>query len=217
VKRFNLIFGLLFAGPGFLVLIAGLGMGYVKNRDLENRIRVEGIVIGSYANSVIEYPHPQTGERLTVTTSVSTSPPIYEVGEKVFVHVNPENPQDALIEGFMEQWFVPILIILFSLLFLGIGLVSLYFYWRAKAKENLKQTGIPVTGKVISVEEIRNLKINDENPWRIFVVVRNPLNGTELSIKSAPILDKPKLKPEDKITVYFDPQNPKNYYIDEAA
>lgn len=45
-----------------------------------------------------------SGEIIEFAPSSSSSPPSYEVGETVNVFFDPENPQDARLDGFFSLW-----------------------------------------------------------------------------------------------------------------
>ena len=61
------------------------------------------------------------GKAYTHVSTTSSSSKDYEIGEKIDVLVNPDDPQDVLINSFMGKWFLPLLLGIMGALFTGIG------------------------------------------------------------------------------------------------
>lgn len=64
---------------------------------------------------------------ITVQDSLSSSPPMFQVGQTIDVLYDPENPQDARIKKWMSLYFVSLLLGGMGLVFGGIGVVLLIF------------------------------------------------------------------------------------------
>ena len=103
-----------FVGPPLFVLLSGLvlfgvgaGFTYQHNRIRQNGLMVEGQVIhlekrcnddGCTYRPVVEF-NAQNGQNFTYTSSSSTNPPAYDVGEAVTIYYIQENPHEARIKG----------------------------------------------------------------------------------------------------------------------
>ena len=75
--------------------------------------------------SIYEYDY--RGKRYTYTSNTSSSSPSGEIGEKVEVLVDPDNPEDITVNTFWERWFIILFLTLFGGIFAGVG----YFVRRA--------------------------------------------------------------------------------------
>ncbi|HYF64725.1 MAG TPA: DUF3592 domain-containing protein [Herpetosiphonaceae bacterium] len=100
-----------------VLLVLAAVFAYPSVRLLREADRASGNVVslassGSSSSrtrrAVVEYA---VGDDIyTVTSSVSSSPPAFAVGEKVTVLYDPADPADGTIESFLELWFVPMLL-----------------------------------------------------------------------------------------------------------
>lgn len=57
------------------------------------------------------------GKTYSVFTRVKSNPPRFQVGDRVSVYYNAENPEDALIGGFLELWLGTLALGFFVLIF----------------------------------------------------------------------------------------------------
>lgn len=103
-----------FLGPPFFVLLSGLvlfgvgaGLTYQYYRIRQIGLMTEGQVIqldercdddGCTYRPVVEF-NDQDGQNFTYTSSSSTNPPAYDVGEIVTIYYMQENPHEARIKG----------------------------------------------------------------------------------------------------------------------
>ena len=83
----------------------------------------------------------QTGNTHKITSSVSSSPPVGEVGDSIDLLYAPEDPENVEIDSFSSLWLLPtafgIMGILEASLFLGIALILTYMI---RKKDNANQT-----------------------------------------------------------------------------
>ncbi len=120
---------LIFNGVGIIFLgLAGWIYQRKRNFILESE-RAEGVVIemvgsgsGSGTAPIVEYD--VIGQKFTYRSTLYSSPPSYRVGESVEVFYKAANPEDAVLKGFMEQWFVVLLLGIIGGIFLLVGFVS---------------------------------------------------------------------------------------------
>ncbi|MCD6356883.1 MAG: DUF3592 domain-containing protein [Anaerolineaceae bacterium] len=103
-----------FLGPPLFVLLSGLvlfgvgaGLTYQHYRIRQNGLMTEGQVIqldercgddGCTYRPVVEF-NTQDRQNFTYTSSSSTNPPAYYVGETVTIYYMQENPHEACIKG----------------------------------------------------------------------------------------------------------------------
>lgn len=126
---------------GALLLVAGviiMAFGFDNLIRSANRhhswLHAEGTVVrlkgrtssgrhGSTWAPVFQFTTPNDGKLHTVTGRVASSPPAYSVGEKVRVLYSAEAPQDAIINSFFQLYFTPIFLIIFGIIWAGIGVL----------------------------------------------------------------------------------------------
>lgn len=103
-----------FLGPPLFVLLSGLvlfgvgaGLTYQYYRIRQNGLMTEGQVIqldercdddGCTYRPVVEF-NVQDGQNFIHTSSSSTNPPAYDIGEIVTIYYMQENPHEARIKG----------------------------------------------------------------------------------------------------------------------
>ena len=59
--------------------------------------------------------------------SVSSSVPVYSVGQRITVLYPPNHPEQGRIDTFLEQWFVPLLVGFIGIVFGLIGVLGVLF------------------------------------------------------------------------------------------
>ena len=67
-----------------------------------------------------------SGKQHTIHSSLSTNPPRYEIDEKVSVLYDPQNPQKARIDSFLNLYFVPLVMGIIGAINLLIGLLLVF-------------------------------------------------------------------------------------------
>lgn len=132
---------------GVLVLGGGIFSFFRQQAKIVRFLRVEGIVtrlIGVRAGQ--EYVVARTEEGVKIEPKslyrpqirfrtesgrtidfvgrVASRPPRYKVGEWVSIFYNPHNPTEAHLNGFMEIWFVTLMLVFFVLFMIGMGLLG---------------------------------------------------------------------------------------------
>lgn len=127
--------GRIFMTVGLLMI--GVAAYFVySNRQFEQRARpVQGTVVDfqSYVSTndnssttmykpVFEYVF--NGKTYTYVSTTSSSSPEFEVGEKVNILVNPQNPEDVLVDSFLEKWLISLILGIMGTFFTGMGYVA---------------------------------------------------------------------------------------------
>jgi len=103
----QIITPLIFILFGLLFFIIGSGLT-IRQRSLEQQgIEAQGVVVdlqenydsdGSTYKPVVQFK-TQGGKNVEFTSSYSSSPPAYDIGESVTVVYPPETPSEAIIKG----------------------------------------------------------------------------------------------------------------------
>ena len=68
------------------------------------------------------------GTKYKITSSISSSPPIAEVGEEIEVLYLPNSPKDAIIDYWFSKWGLPIVLIIVTISQILAGIFIKWFY-----------------------------------------------------------------------------------------
>lgn len=213
-----LAFGLIFAAIGL--------WAWAGDRALaETGTRARGTVIdltlrrdsdsGSTYRPVVEF-HDARGTRHEFVGSVGSSPPAYSRGETVSVIYDPAAPDRAMIDGFMDRYFLPLMFGGMGGVFAAFGGGLLFFLVRRRrVVARLKDAGVPISAKFVECYRDTSTRVNGRNPWRVVGQAAHPATGKLQSFKSDPIwVDlSERLRGRD-IRVLIDPARPKQYFVD---
>jgi Protein of unknown function (DUF3592) len=125
--------GVIFMSLGGIMLSAVVYI-VISNYQFEQRaIPVKGKVIGydSYVSSNDEggstmmytptFQYEFKGKTYTHVSGTSSSSQTYEIDDAVDVLVDPQDPEEILINSFWEQWFLPVLLGFMGVMFAGMG------------------------------------------------------------------------------------------------
>lgn len=112
---------------------------YLNNNFAHKAIQVKGIVTelvpqdsgSSGMAPVVEYTF--NGENKLYRSQVFSQPPAYQPGEEVTLLINPDNPDDVVIDNFSERYFTTFIFGLFTI-FPLFAAVSLHFFIRKLSK-----------------------------------------------------------------------------------
>jgi hypothetical protein len=89
----------------------------------------ENMFKGETLAPVIEF---KTHDGITVTITGSASkPPRYKVGERVKLLYTPASPEKAIIDSFLDKWFLAVFFITFSSITVGVGGLLLFLHTRS--------------------------------------------------------------------------------------
>jgi hypothetical protein len=208
-----------------LAFFIGAWFSYKSTTDFLDRAEdAEGEVIemirsrsdDSYTyKPVVEFTTP-SGVQIEFTSSTSSNPPSYDVGEIVDVLYDPEDPNNARIDGAFSLWFLPVFLSIFGLIFAGIGtgLLAVGIMFNRK-RQYLATHGEPIQARYKGVEKNTSLKVNGRNPYNLIGEWQNPSTGEIHIFKSENLW----YDPEDyvdveTVTVLIAPGNPRKYLMD---
>ncbi|UII34008.1 DUF3592 domain-containing protein [Fulvivirga ulvae] len=125
VAILTIVFGLV----GVIMLGVAIHL-YTSNRSFVREAeQTVAIVVSNPSQPVFEYEI--NGQIYTYYSNVESDPPSYSMGEEVPIYVNPSNPNDVLINTFMDRWFLISLLGGMGVIFLG---VSMLVFFAARAR-----------------------------------------------------------------------------------
>lgn len=128
------IVGGVFLGVGLILLIVCYFLWNNQATFSETAISVNGVVIqleerssrnsdtGSWSYTyapVVRYD--VNGKEYVYHSTSSSNPPSYAVDEEVTLLVDPKNPNDVVIDDFMDRWFAPVLLGAMGAIFSTVG------------------------------------------------------------------------------------------------
>lgn len=222
---------------GFVALLIGLGMlwgtwalsqstlkfkaealateGTVVDFDVE-RTTEDGKSKTMYS-PIVEYTI-EDGQTLTFTGSSSSSSPSYDRGEKVKVLYSKVTPERARLDGFMDNWFGPLILGFFGVIvtlvgwFLFVGGIR-----NRKVRGWLQANGTRVQSKFHAVEQNTGLEVNGKSPWRVCSQWQDPATQNVHLFYSDNIwYDPTEFCKRDTIDAVVNPADPKQYFLDTS-
>lgn len=209
---------------GLVFLIAGIGMAIfvgtyvVDGHDkILNGERAEAVVLQARdgAKPILEF-RTGRGERIRIEGKISSSPSPYRVGERIGVFYDPAEPSDAVIDSFIERWFLPLLFGGFGVVFILVGGTMFTLARRSGRRQaRLQREGQRFEGRVAAFEVNQFTKINGRRPWHVLVDWTDA-QGRSRRERSEMLREDPakRFKIGDTVAVLADPANPKHFWID---
>ncbi len=211
---------------GWLLLVVGLGLlggaAYVARGTaafLRSAERVEGAVVALVGSDTyaprVEYRLP-SGETRTFTGRIRSSPPAYDVGERVTLSYDPRQPGEVRLHGTFSLWGFPIILGGLGLLFGGVGGGMLAARAAGRRREAaLRLHGRRVQARFQAVERNASVTVNGVQPWRIVCQWQDPRTGLLHVFRSRNLwFDPTSYVRAQELTVFVDPRNPRRYVVD---
>ncbi|WP_348704010.1 DUF3592 domain-containing protein [uncultured Neptuniibacter sp.] len=206
---------------GLIVLIIATIVFFKQQQFISMAITTEGQVVellrtrsGTYFPVVLFTA--ENGQVIEISSTSSSNPPAYEVGERVEVYYASYNPQGAKISGFFSLWGISAVLGGIGLVFNIVGAVILVMMSdKTKLLAKLKVSGIGVQATIESVHLNQSLQLNGKNPFQVHAKWIDPDSGKEHLFKSINMWFDPSEQLIDSyITVFIEPNNPKRYAMD---
>jgi hypothetical protein len=137
-------------------------------------------------------------------------------GEQVDVIYQPWSPDEAVIDGFFDRFFLPLLFIGLGTLFAAIGGGLLFFLFRRRRiVAQLRSTGVPIQAKFVDCYLDRSIKVNGRSPWRVRCQATHPATGNLETFRSDAVWADPTGHVVGRaLRVFVDPARPKRHFVD---
>jgi hypothetical protein len=218
----------LFAWIGWALLAGAFFLALRADEARREWISVEGEIVDFSGDDtdapVVEYKTPE-GETRRKTGDISSNPRAGEIGDRVRVLINPDDPEAVRLGTPLELWFLPGLLGAIGGVFVFVGTLSgaaagagrLPGQLSARRLQQLRETGERVMARVTAVVPV-GVGAAPRYPahWRLQAQAVNPRTGAPVQFLSQPIgVDPaPHINVGDEIGVYVDRDNPKIYAFD---
>ena len=195
-------------------LTTGEVIGYETSRGSKG-----GTLYAPRVRYRVPLPEGGAGQSYEIVGSVSSSSRGYDQGAKVDVIYLPDEPAQGRIKSFMEQWFAPLMVSVFALVFNGIWLgFAIYEIRKRRMHAWLEQHGMPVQAKLNGVRRNTSLKVNGRSPWVLEAQWQHPITQTVHSFTSENLWFDPSeyLQELKQVDVRVDADDPRRHRIDIA-
>jgi hypothetical protein len=218
----------LLAWIGWALLAVAFFLALRADAARREWIRVEGEIVdfteGETRAPIVDYQTPD-GETRQITGDVSTNPRAGEIGDRVPVLINPDDPETVRLGTLTELWFIPGFLGSIGAIFLLIGTLSgggvaagrLPGQLSARRLQTLRETGERVMARVTAIIPVgAGASSRVAAHWRLQAQAINPRSGAPTMFVSQPISvdPSPHVKVGDEIGVFVDRDNPKIYAFD---
>jgi len=206
----------------FLFLLIGLGLlagAYFVYRNTSEFVdtarRAQGTVVALRGGAPEVQFRTEQGREVQFTSSVSSKPPSYRVGETVEVLYHKDQPENAEINGIMTLWFGTMILGGLGTVFSLIGAALLFVSGRKAGDPRLKLNGQAIATDFQGVERDTGYSVNGRYPYLVVTQWKNPSTG-EIHVFHSDYLwyDPTAHLKTDKITVYTERGNPGKYFMD---
>lgn len=170
---------------------------------------------GSVYRPVVEFRDAR-GTRHGFVGKIGSNPPAYSPGETVTVIYDPAVPGRAMVDGFMERRFLPLVFGGIGGLCAAIGGGMLFLVARRRRMvAQLRKTGVPIAARFVECYRDTGTKVNGRSPWRVVGQATHPATGKLQSFTSEPIrVDLSERLGGRDIRVLIDPVRPDRYFVD---
>ncbi len=209
------LLGKVFGSIGLAMALVAIGLAAREMLSTNGMLPTTGEVVAfQNRKPVVRFPVSAT-RSITVVGGTGSTPPAYDIGQQLRVFYEPANPQNAVIDTYLERWFVTTLFAGFAVLFGTIGAGMLIFVTlRDRRIAWLRRNGMKVTGRIVDVVYNRYVQLDRKPTWQI--VADWSANGMSGRVLSFHLMQDPKPFMGDRsaVDIWVDPKKPKNAWMD---
>ena len=206
----------LFPGIGALLLVIAIGIQIARISAEKQMTLTEGSIVDLEDGCPTVSFMTLDGTLGEYHSSTCSTPPSFDIGERVALYYDPQSPERAHIDNFGQNWLGSLIVGGIGSVFLAIGLLFVLppLFAKRRAAE-LLVSGTTVKAEVVDVELNGSLSVNGRNPYRIVAQWLNPQTNKLYVFRSANLwFDPGPYVSESLVTVMIDPANPKRYSMD---
>lgn len=209
----------------YLFLLIGMGLLAVAGVVYFNTSKfvagartAQGTVVALKSGAPEVRFRAQDGREIQFTSSVSSKPPAYSIGETVEVLYRPGLPEEAEVNAFMSLWLGVIILggLGSGFSFVGAAIV-LGLGSRKAADPALRLSGMSIQTDFQGVERDTSYGAGGGHPFLVVTQWKNPATGEIHLFHSDPVWYDPTAHIKaGKITVYIERGNPDKYFMDTS-
>jgi hypothetical protein len=217
------IIEIVFSIIGAACALAAIGTFGSQMKFVKTAYRMNGVVVDNVASRnsdndgntyapVVEYPGTD-GAPQRFTAGVSSSPPSFELGERVAVLVSKDGTKRS-IDSFGQLWFLPLFMGIFAVVFGGIGGgMMAYRIRKTNFARFVKEMGLMIESGDFRVEVNGSLTVNGRHPY--YLECKALIDGAQRKFKSGSIWEDPSDRIEGrKIRIFYLANQPGKYHVD---
>jgi hypothetical protein len=229
------ILGGVFGLVGVVLLCVAVVLAVTTRNFLASAARAEGTVIDLRRHTsldssgdrmrertvwspVVEFTTAD-GRRLSFEDHGGSNPPAYEVGDRVQVAYDRDDPSHALLAtptAYLASWIVGGV----GLVFTAFGALLFVVWWRtARRRSWLRRHGQAVWVEDTRVDRKVNVRINGRHPFVVRATWQDPRTGQTHTATSEYLRQDPgpRLAAQPRVRVLFDPDHPGRSLVDLDA
>lgn len=100
------IFGFIFGFVGLLLLGVGILLYAINAEIVKDENKTEGIVTALSGSGTVAptFSYTWKGQSYEYVSTLASSPPAFDLHERVALYVNPEKPEEIVVDTFSERW-----------------------------------------------------------------------------------------------------------------
>lgn len=207
-----------FPGIGAVLLACAIAVQAVRIDNQSQMRAASGSVIDLTRGCPAVRFTTDGGEPVIFQGGVCSNPPAFGLGDPVAVLYDPQEPGRASIDGFLENWFVSLVLGAIGSVFL---LISSFFVipplLARRRASHLSRNGQAVLAQLVEVRRNEMLSVNGMHPWRIAAQWVNPATGKLHRFNSANLwFDPSPYIVGEQVQVFIDPKQPRRYSMDTS-
>lgn len=207
-----------FPGIGAVLVACAIAVQVVRINEQAQMLAATGDVVDLTHGCPAVRFITQSAEPVIFQGDVCSNPPAFGLGDPVAVLYDPQQPSNASINGFLENWFVSLVLGGIGSVFLLISSVFIIPPLLARRRaRHLRRHGQAVLAQLVDVRRNEMLSVNGMHPWRIAAQWVNPATGKLHRFNSANLwFDPSPYITQDQVQVFIDPHKPKRYSMDTS-
>lgn len=157
------------------------------------------------------------GKAVTFMSSVGSTIPSYQIGDRVEILYDAAQPSKAEVSDFKSIWLAPIIIGIIGIVFFAIGFIPFLLRYKTnKFKKQMLNNGRRIEATIESIDVNSSFAVNGRSPYVIYSQWVDKLCPDTIYVfESENIWFNPKpYINRETITVFIDENNPHRYYVD---
>lgn len=113
---------------GMLLLGIGLLIYYLDAAVVKEENKTRGVVTGLIGSNTLAptITYSWNGKSYTYQSTLYSNPPAFEINEEVMLYVNPQKPEEVVIDTFSERWLAIVILSAIGGVFVFLSIIFLF-------------------------------------------------------------------------------------------